>query len=130
MRILLLDALVLLIPHWLTGTRSVMRRPTLMLKAGILRQLLDEAAPLLARHTRELLLLLQRSPENPGRRQIESDPRESTARVPRGVWTDRDQPGAGQTLSLFLRGPGGQTRTPACANSAGITCHPPSCSAN
>jgi hypothetical protein len=59
MQILLLDALVLLIPHWLTGTRSVMRRPTLMLKAGILRQLLDEAAPLLAPHTLELLLLLQ-----------------------------------------------------------------------
>jgi hypothetical protein len=58
-QILLLDALVLLIPHWLTGTRSVMRQPTLMLKAGILRQLLDDAAPLLAPHTPELLMLLQ-----------------------------------------------------------------------
>jgi len=59
LRILLLDALVLLIPHWLTGTRSVMRQPTLMLKAGILRQLLDDAAPLLTPHTPEFLMLLQ-----------------------------------------------------------------------
>jgi hypothetical protein len=58
-RILLLDALVLLTPHWLTGTRAVMRQPTLLLKAAILRQLLDEAAPLLTRHAPELLMLLQ-----------------------------------------------------------------------
>jgi hypothetical protein len=59
LRVLALDALVLLVPHWLTGTRSVMRQPNLILKAKLVRDLLDTAAPSLAGLKPELLLLLQ-----------------------------------------------------------------------
>ncbi len=59
LQILIIDALVLLVPHWLTGTRSVIRQPNLVLKADLLRRLVQRADSALSQHTPQLLMLLQ-----------------------------------------------------------------------
>jgi hypothetical protein len=65
LQILLLDALVLLVPHWLTGTRAVMRQPSLMLKADLIRTLVETGPLDPARHTPQLLMLLKGEPRIP-----------------------------------------------------------------
>ncbi|MCL4178978.1 MAG: hypothetical protein KJ072_14700 [Verrucomicrobia bacterium] len=65
LRMLLLDALVILVPHWITGTRGVMRQPNLMLKADLIRNLVASGALDPARHTPQLLMLLKGEPKVP-----------------------------------------------------------------
>ncbi len=57
--VLLLDAVVLLLPHWLTGTRRVMRLPTLMVKVEALQALLTSSGALLADAAPGLMILLK-----------------------------------------------------------------------
>jgi hypothetical protein len=58
-RILVLDAALLLLPHWLTGTRSVLRLPKLLVKAGLIEHLFDRLGGDLERHRLTLLMLLR-----------------------------------------------------------------------
>jgi len=56
---LLVDAGVLLLPHWLTGTRRLMRLPDLMLKGDTLRKVLAELRPERQGDRVEVLMLLK-----------------------------------------------------------------------
>jgi len=56
---LLVDAAVLLLPHWLTGTRRLMRLPDLMLKGDTLRKVLAELRPERRGDRVEVLMLLK-----------------------------------------------------------------------
>jgi hypothetical protein len=67
LQLLLLDALVILVPHWITGTRGVMRQPTLMLKADLIRKLAASGGLDPSHHTPQLLMLLK------GEQKIPSD---------------------------------------------------------
>lgn len=58
-RILAIDAAVLLLPHWLTGTRSILVKPKLMVRVELIERLLQEFAPRLRDHRVHLLMLLQ-----------------------------------------------------------------------
>jgi hypothetical protein len=58
-RILVLDAAVLLLPHWLTGVRSVLRLPKLLVKVETLQHLLEAARNDLVEHRVNLLMLLR-----------------------------------------------------------------------
>jgi hypothetical protein len=58
-RILVLDAALLLLPHWLTGTRSVLRMPKLLIKAEMIEHLFDGLGEDLGRHRLTLLMLLR-----------------------------------------------------------------------
>lgn len=58
LQILALDALVLLTPHWVTGIRSILVRPTLMIKVRALREVLDAAKSNLTDHQVHLLTQL------------------------------------------------------------------------
>jgi len=58
-RILALDAALLLLPHWLTGTRSVLRMPKLLIKAEMIQQLFARLEEDLGRHRVTLLMLLR-----------------------------------------------------------------------
>ena len=57
-RLLAIDAAVLLGPHWLTGTRSILVRPKLEVQIEATRLVLTSAQEALARHTVRLLMLL------------------------------------------------------------------------
>jgi hypothetical protein len=57
-RILAVDAAVLLIPHWVTGTRSILTRPRLLVQIATIRDVLETNAAALARHTVIPLMLL------------------------------------------------------------------------
>ena len=57
-RVLAVDAAVLLIPHWVTGTRSILTRPRLMVQIGAIREVLAVNAESLARHRLVPLMLL------------------------------------------------------------------------
>ncbi len=61
-RVLAIDALVLLVPHWLTGTRSILRRPGLLVRVKTIQQILDDARPELVDHETTLLMLLGGGP--------------------------------------------------------------------
>jgi hypothetical protein len=58
-RILALDGLLLLIPHWVTGVRRILRTPKLLVRVDTIRAVLDSAAPRLAPHQVELMMLLR-----------------------------------------------------------------------
>jgi len=58
-RILVLDAALLLLPHWLTGTRSVLRTPKLLLKVELLQRLFERMGEELGRHRLTVLMLVQ-----------------------------------------------------------------------
>lgn len=58
-RILVLDALVLLVPHWVTGIRSILVRPKLMVRVHTIRQVLARMSDRLAPHDVQLMMLLQ-----------------------------------------------------------------------
>jgi hypothetical protein len=57
-RVLAVDAAVLLIPHWVTGTRSILTRPRLLVQIGTIRDVLETNAAALARHKVIPLMLL------------------------------------------------------------------------
>lgn len=71
-RILFGDGLVLLIPHWVTGVRSILRKPKLMVRVDIIRSVLDATADLLDPHTVELMMLL-RGGEDPEAAKLPED---------------------------------------------------------
>ncbi|MBN1662731.1 MAG: hypothetical protein JW943_03935, partial [Deltaproteobacteria bacterium] len=47
--------------HWVTGTRSIMTLPNLLLKTRLIRQLLKDVEGLIARHQVEFFMLLKGS---------------------------------------------------------------------
>jgi len=55
---LAVDAAVLLIPHWVTGTRSILTRPRLLVQIGTIRDVLEANATALGRHKVVPLMLL------------------------------------------------------------------------
>ncbi len=57
-RILALDAIVLLLPHWITGIRSILRRPSLLIRIEIIQTVLARAERRLTNHNVTLLMLL------------------------------------------------------------------------
>ncbi|MBN2491597.1 MAG: hypothetical protein JXQ29_12180 [Planctomycetes bacterium] len=58
LRILAVDALVLLVPHWVTGVRRILTRPRLIVKTNTICALLAEVRAELEPHRVELLMLL------------------------------------------------------------------------
>lgn len=61
LRILVIDAMVLLLPHWLTGVRSILVRPKLMVRVDAVRDVLEQSAQALAEHKVNMLMLLSGS---------------------------------------------------------------------
>jgi hypothetical protein len=61
LQILVIDAMVLLLPHWLTGVRSILVQPKLMVRVNTFRDVLEESAVKLADHEVNLLMLLSGS---------------------------------------------------------------------
>ena len=61
LQILVIDAMVLLLPHWLTGVRSILVQPKLMVRVNTFRDVLQESAAKLANHEVNLLMLLSGS---------------------------------------------------------------------
>lgn len=59
LRILAVDGLVLLVPHWLTGIRRILVKPKLLVRVQMIQDILDDAARRLARHHVQLLMLLR-----------------------------------------------------------------------
>jgi hypothetical protein len=57
-RMLAIDAATLLIPHWITGTRSILTLPKLMVQIKATRDVLDSARPALQQHRVVPLMLL------------------------------------------------------------------------
>jgi len=57
-RILAIDGLVLLVPHWLTGVRRILTQPRLMIKVDTIQRLLEDLGPRLDRHRVDLMMLL------------------------------------------------------------------------
>jgi hypothetical protein len=57
--ILSIDALLLLFPHWVTGTRKILTQPNLLAKIKIIERLEQKVASELKEHQLEPLLLLQ-----------------------------------------------------------------------
>jgi hypothetical protein len=61
LQILVIDAMVLLLPHWLTGVRSILVQPKLMVRVNTIREVLQQSAAELADHEVNLLMLLSGS---------------------------------------------------------------------
>ncbi len=61
LQILVIDAMVLLLPHWFTGVRSILVRPKLMVRVEAIRDVLRQSAQVLADHKVNLLMLLNGS---------------------------------------------------------------------
>jgi hypothetical protein len=59
LRILGVDGLVLLVPHWITGIRRILVRPNLIVRVDMLRNLLASGAQFLEPHTVHLNVLLE-----------------------------------------------------------------------
>jgi hypothetical protein len=59
LQVFLLDALVLLIPHWVTGVRSILRKPKLMVRVDMIRSVLGAAEAELEPHQVDLMMLLR-----------------------------------------------------------------------
>ena len=57
--ILAINVGVLLLPHWITGKRSIMTLPNLLLKTKLIRKLLEEIEGLIAQHQVEFFMLLK-----------------------------------------------------------------------
>ena len=58
LKIVALDALVLLVPHWLTGIRSILRTPQLLVRIDAIKKVLDRSATRLRDHRVIPLMLL------------------------------------------------------------------------
>ena len=58
-RILAVDAMVLLLPHWITGVRSILTRPKLMVRVKLIDRLLEHLDQEPGRHRVHLLMLLR-----------------------------------------------------------------------
>jgi hypothetical protein len=58
-RLLAADAAVLLLPHWVTGIRRILRLPRLLVKVQTIRHVLDQNRDALATHRVDLMLLLE-----------------------------------------------------------------------
>lgn len=58
MQISAYDAILLIVPHWMTGIRSTLTKPNLILKITKLKKLLKNSAPLTANHSVEYYMLL------------------------------------------------------------------------
>lgn len=63
LRILAIDAAVLLLPHWVTGVRSILTRPKLMVRVALFRTLLTSFGRRLADHRVHVLMLLRHDDE-------------------------------------------------------------------
>jgi hypothetical protein len=59
LQILVIDAMVLLLPHWLTGIRSILVLPNLMVRVNLLDDIVQQFARELADHKVHLLMLLR-----------------------------------------------------------------------
>lgn len=59
--IVAIDAAILLFPHWVTGTRSILTQSNLMLKVKLIAQLLKEMSGFLKEHQVEYFMLLKGS---------------------------------------------------------------------
>lgn len=57
--ILVIDAMVIFLPHWLTGTRSILTLPNLMVRVDLIQYLLRRFERRLANHRVHLLTLLR-----------------------------------------------------------------------
>jgi len=57
-RILAVNAAVLFVPHWVTGVRSILRRPGLLVRIGVVETVLEGAKGHLQNHQITLLMLL------------------------------------------------------------------------
>jgi hypothetical protein len=57
--LLAVDVGVLLLPHWITGLRSIMTQPNLLLKTKLIRKLLEDIGGLIAQHQIEFFMLLK-----------------------------------------------------------------------
>lgn len=58
LRIVFLDGLVLLVPHWMTGVRRILLMPNLLVKARAIQDVLAYAQADLAPHKLDLMMLL------------------------------------------------------------------------
>jgi hypothetical protein len=58
-RILIIDAMVLLLPHWITGVRSILTLPNLMVRVKLIEALLDGFEERPGGHRVHLLMLLR-----------------------------------------------------------------------
>ena len=63
--IFLINAAVLLTPHWVTGLRDVARKPKLIVKIGALKDVRKQAEPLLKNARVSVLMLLSGKPRMP-----------------------------------------------------------------
>jgi len=61
LQILVINAMVLLLPHWLTGGRSILVQPKLMVRVNTMREVLRQSAAELADHEVNLLMLFSGS---------------------------------------------------------------------
>ena len=59
LQILVIDAMVLLLPHWLTGIRSILVLPNLMVRVNMVDDVVQHFARKLADHKVHLLMLLR-----------------------------------------------------------------------
>jgi hypothetical protein len=57
-RILFVDALVLLLPHWFTGIRRILTRPGMTIKVDTIREILKHASERLKAHQLQVMMLL------------------------------------------------------------------------
>lgn len=57
-RVLVLDAMLLLLPHWFTGIRRVLRLPKVVIRARILTHVLDAAGDMIKDDKVQILMLL------------------------------------------------------------------------
>jgi len=57
--IISVDAAVLLFPHWVTGTREILRTPKLLIKIKLIKNLLSDAKSLISDNQVEFFLLLK-----------------------------------------------------------------------
>lgn len=58
-RILAIDAMVLLLPHWVTGVRSVLRLPQVVVRAEAISKVLDGGAEMIGDDKVEILVLFK-----------------------------------------------------------------------
>jgi len=60
-RILVIDAMILMLPHWLTGVRSILVKPRLMVRVDFMKSLLLRCEESLGEHTVNLLMMFRGS---------------------------------------------------------------------
>lgn len=58
LRIVAIDGLALFVPHWITGTRSILRKPGLLVRIGAIEEVLNRARRRLADHQLSFMMLI------------------------------------------------------------------------